>query len=281
MGGRNERADSRREKEGGLTMKKMLFTTFTLIGFGFLVPLVTAQAEEPREQTDQKEKPKAPAEQAMIDALKTKIALAQAKVAELEAKVALEIERLPENAGKRLDEADAWLLKAKETALTEVAKRIDELREEVRSTKEVVTTTPAKARAKIDDLTDRMDRRIEEYKQVVIDTDEAKILKQRYAQLEAQASLLRARLAEKVDETGKSAISHLDMAKAWYAEAMASSAKKRHETLVAITERIEGAKETVKSKRAQAGEAILDLSKRAADLVRGPVDQKPAKEPSN
>ncbi len=268
-------------------MKKMLITTFMLlgfgsfVGFGSLVPLMTARAEEPKEGVDQTEKPKTQAEQAVIDALKTKIALAQAKVAELEAEAALEIEKLPQKAGKALDGADAWLLKAKETALPEAAKRIDELREEVRATKEVVTTTPVKGHAKINDLADRTDRRIEEYKQVIIDTNEAKLLTQRYAQLEAQASLLRARLAEEVDETGKSAISHLDVAKAWYAEASANSAKKWHETLAAITERIEAAKETVKSKRAQADDAILDLSKRAADLVRGPVNEEPAKEPSN
>jgi hypothetical protein len=74
----------------------------------------------------------------------------------------------------------------------------------------------------------------------------------------------RAELAGQADKTGEQAKTYLDKAKAWYANAKANASKKWHDILNATCDRIDTAKQTVKNKRDQAGEAINKLAKRAA-----------------
>jgi len=210
------------------------------------------------------------------DQLKTKIDLAAAKVAALRAQVALEIEKSPERAQQALDDAEARLAaartrleNAKDSASEAASNRIQALREDVKSAKDAVISAPEKARAKVGDLVDKTEDRIQDYKEIALDTDEAKLLKKRYAELQGQASLLKAQLAEKVDATGEKARSYLDRAKAFYADAKANTAKKWHATIDATTTKIDAAKQAIKHKRDQAGAAIKSLTKRAADMVRG------------
>jgi hypothetical protein len=272
------------------TAKQMMLTaTIVLLGVGSaaaVIPFTAAKADAPKTQGDQTQTPQEPkadtqrGEQSLIDALRTRIALAQAQVAELDAKVALEIEKLPDRAAKALDDADARLLKAKETATAEISQRIDELRQDVRAARDAIVSTPAKAQAKLDELVTRTQERIAEYQQVVLETDEAQLLKKRYAELEAQAALLKARLAEKADETGESALSHLDKARAWYAEAKTNTAKKWQEAQSAISDGIDAAKQAIRHRREEAGETIIDLSKRAAELVKGSESEMPPTEPA-
>jgi len=246
-------------------MRRALIATILLLGLGVgqaLVPVATVQAAETAASTTK-------GEQDWLAKLNTKIDLAQAKVAVLRAKIALEIEKSPERAKRALDDAEARLLEAKEEASAEVSKRIDSLLKDVRAARAAVTGAPATARQNVNELVENIEERIQGHGKTVLETDEAKLLKKRYAQLEAQAALLKAQLAEKADKTGKQAISYLDKAKAWYAEAKANASKKWHDTLTATSDRIDAAKETVQNRREKAGEAIVDLAKRAADLVRG------------
>lgn len=254
-------------------MKKTLAISAIILGLGAgqaLVPVTVANATQTAPATTQ-------TDQGWLDKLNTRIDLAQAKVAVLRAQIALEIEKSPERAKQALDDSMAALTKAKDNATEAAGKRIDALREDVRAAQDAIVSAPATARKKVNDAVEATEDRIREYGQVVADTDEAKVLKRRYAQLQAQAALMKAQLAEKADQTGEQAQSYLDKAKSWYTDAKANASKKWHDTLTATTDRIDAAKKTIRDKRHQAGEAISNLAKKAADLVRGDKAGEPAK----
>lgn len=253
-------------------MKKALIVTTMLVSLGagqILLP-VSVNAAEATPVTSQES-------QGWLSKLQTQIDLAQAKVSALRAQIALEIENSPKRAKQALDDAHSALLKAKNTASDKVSKGIDDLHEDISAAQDAVTNAPSKARKKIGEIVDKTEDRIKEYGQVVADTDEAKALKKRYAQLQAQAALMKAQLAEKVDKTGEKAQSHLDKAKFWYANAKANASKKWHDKVNSITDRIDAVKKTIKDKRDHASEAISNLAKKAANLVRGDSSKQPEK----
>ncbi len=260
-------------------MSKIFITSIIVLAIG------AAQAFTPAlhaEESSYAEKSSAEAtdertEKDWLDMLNMRIDLAQAKVATLRAKVALDIEKSNDRAKQALDDAEAGYARAKGAAKSKVSKEIGKLVDNTIAAKNAVTNAPEKAKKKIDELVEQTEDSLQGYSQVALNTDEAKILKKRYAQLEAEAALLKARIAEKADNTGKLTTSYLDEAKNWYAKAKSNTSKKWHQELADLSADIDDAKKTVIHKRDQAADAITDLAERASELVRGSKSEKSTK----
>lgn len=254
-------------------MKKTLIASIIVLGFSATQALVPAsQAQDTVNKTTVEK-----TEKDWFDTLNMRIDLAQAKVAALRAKVALEVEKSNDRAKQALEEAEAGYVKARDAAKSKVSKEVGKLVDDANAAKEAVVNAPAEAKKRIDELVKNTEERLQEYGQVVLDTNEAKLLKKRYAQLEAEAALLKAKVAEKVDDTGKLATSYLDEAKNWYSKAKDNASEKWHQELADLSAGIDDAKKAVTHKRGQAADAITDLAERAADLVRGAKSEKPTK----
>lgn len=259
-------------------MKKVLIASIIILGFGAtqaLVPASQAQDTVSKTTTEKTEKD-------WFGKLNMQIDLAQAKVAALRAKIALEVEKSPERAKQALEDAEAGYVKARDAAVktmseSKAAKQAEKLIDDTIAAKDAVANAPADAKKKIDELVKSTEDQIEEYGQAVLDSDEAQLLQKRYAQLEAEAALLKAKAAEKVDDTGKLATSYLDEAKNWYAKAKDNATEKWHQKLADLSTGIDDAKEVVTHKRGQAADVITNLAEQAADLVRGAKSEEPTK----
>ncbi len=246
-------------------MKKTLIATTMLVGLSTglaLAPASTVFAQETTASTEA-------VQQNWLDALNTRIDLVQTKGALLRAQIALEIEQSPERARQALDDAQVWVSKAKERAATGAKTQIQAMSDDITSARDAIADMPSEARAKIDALTVTTEARLLEYKQGILDTDEAKLLQMRYAQAEAHAALLQAQLAEKMDATGELATAYLDKANAFYQSTKEGASEGWQAGLGEISADIDSAKRLIAEKRDQAGTAITDLATRAARFVKG------------
>jgi hypothetical protein len=73
------------------------------------------------------------------------------------------------------------------------------------------------AKAKLDTLIAHTEERLQTYGTRIREGEEVGLLKKRYAELEARAALLKARLAAEKEATYDQAQAYLDEAKIWYA----------------------------------------------------------------
>ncbi len=246
-------------------MKRTLIATTMLVGVsaGFaLAPATSVYAQETSASTEV-------VQQNWLDALNTRIDLAQAKTALLRAQVALEIEQSPERAQQALDDAQAWVSKAKESAASGTEALLQAMSDDITSARAAIAEVPDEARAKMEALTVTLEARLLEYQQIILDTEEAKLLQMRYAQAEAHAALLQAQLAEKLDDTGELAAAYLDKAQAFYQGTLEGAAEGWQAGLTEISTDIDAAKRLIAEERDQAATAITNLAERAARFVRG------------
>ena len=95
------------------------------------------------------------------------------------------------------------------------------------------------------------------------------LLRKRYAQLEAQPALLKARLAAEKDATYNQAQAYLDEAKAWYVRARGEAEKDVSQGIAVIEKHIDSAKLALNKKAKEARQDITDLLIQAADIVKG------------
>lgn len=239
-------------------MKKTLIATTMLIGLSAGITLAPASAVYAQETSASTEA----VQQNWLDALNTRVDLAQAKAALLRAQIALEIEQSPERAQQALDDAQAWVSNAKDRATTGAKAQMQVMSDDITGARDAIAEMPGEARAKIEALTVTTEARLLEFKQVILDTDEAKLLQTRYAQAEAHAALLQAQLAEKSDATGALATAYLDKAQALYLSAKEGATEGLEVGIVS-------AKQIISEKRDQAGAALANLAERAAEAVRG------------
>jgi len=246
-------------------MKRTLIATTMAIGLGAgfaLAPTSTVFAQTTGAETETVQKD-------WLDEMNTRINLAQAKVALLRARVALQIEKAPEQASQALAEAEAQILGVVETVADATEEQLRALAADIRDVRDTMAATPGAASDKIDDLVVATETRLLEYKQAILETEEAQLLQRRYALIEAQAALLRAQVAEKADETGETAQAHLDNALAWYQSTQKGASEKWQSVMTETADDIEAAKRRIAEERDHAAGAISALAERAADAVRG------------
>ena len=198
----------------------------------------------------------------------TRMALAQAKAAQLKAKIVLEIDKSPEKVKQALRETERYLAEARASASKRTALEIEKLQSQTQETRKTLTGNTKKAKIKLDTLIAHTEELLQAYGTRVRESEEMGLLRKRYAQLEAQASLLKARLATEKEATYEQAHYYLDEAKVWYARAKCEAKEGVDQRIDAIEKQIDDAKLTVKKKAKEARQGITDLLNRAADIVK-------------
>ena len=93
-------------------------------------------------------------------------------------------------------------------------------------------------------------------------------LDEHYAELQAQAALLKAKIAAESKDTYDQAYKNLEEAKRWYKHNNYEATKKLDSTSVEIIEKINEAQEYLKKKKDEAGVLISDIYSKASELVK-------------
>lgn len=194
--------------------------------------------------------------------------LVQAKAAALNARIALEIDKSPERAQQALQDAGNYLQQAKAGAGKTTAEKIAQLQDKVQAAQQAVREGADKAKSRISTLVTSTEERIQAYGKTIRESEEAKLLKERYGQLEAKAALLKVNLAAKTDATGKQAAAYPDESKAWYDSLKPQASQRWHKELTDMLARIDEAKQAVKRKDKQARAKLADLLNRAATMLK-------------
>ena len=202
------------------------------------------------------------------DEAASRYALVQAKAAMLKARIALEIDQSPGKAAQALQEANNALQRAKETASTATVEQITKLHKQAQVAQQAVGQQLGSAKADIVALVTATDARILAYEKRLKDSEEAKLLKKRYAQLEAHAALLKANLATKADVTGEQATAYLNESKAWYDSVKAEASNRGEKELAEMSVRIEEAKQAVARKDKQVRAKLSALLEQAAEMLK-------------
>ncbi|MBW4470464.1 MAG: histidine kinase [Stenomitos rutilans HA7619-LM2] len=169
---------------------------------------------------------------------------------------------------------------------TQLSTQQDELEQEINTGLEGVQEAASTAPAKIREL-------VEDAIVTAQNSEEAALLKKRYAQLQAQAALLRATLAARSESYYDQAQSHLDDAKHWYSQARpkAEAAKGQADQKFAQLEQQIGEAGSALARREREVRNLLSaLLRRASEAVKEedevvdrPTPQLPPvpKDPSN
>jgi len=110
----------------------------------------------------------------------------------LKARIALEIDQSPDKAGQALKEAENALQQAKETASKVTAAQIAKLQKQAQAARQNMSGEVDETKTQVRTLIITTEARIQSYEKRLKDSEEAKLLKKRYAQLEAHAALLKA-----------------------------------------------------------------------------------------
>ena len=197
----------------------------------------------------------------------TRYALTQAKAAALKARVALEIDKSPERAQQALQEAENFLQQAKINAGEATVEQFSQLQNKVQSAQQAIREKSDSAKANISTLVVSIEEQMQSYGKTIQESEEAKLLKRRYIQLEAKAALLKAALAEKTDATGKQAVAYLDESRAWYDNLKAQASQRWEKELTEMSVRIDEAKQAVERKDKQARAKLAELLEKAAQML--------------
>lgn len=197
----------------------------------------------------------------------TRYALTQAKASALKARVALEIDNSPERAQQALQETERFLQQAKINTSEATVEQFTQLQNKVQTAQQAVREKSDSAKSRISTLVVSMEEHTQAYGEIIQKSEEAKLLKRRYVQLEAKAALLKAALAEKTDATGKQAAAYLDESRAWYDSLKVQASQRWEKELTDMSVRIDEAKQAVERKDKQARAKLAELLERAAQMV--------------
>lgn len=198
----------------------------------------------------------------------TRYALVQAKAAALNARIALEIDNSPERAQQALQDAKEYLQQAKDSADKGTAEKIAQLQDKAQAVQQAVREESDNAKSHISALVMSTEERIQAYGKTIQESEEAKLLKKRYGQIEAKAALLKANLAERSDATGKQAAAYLDESKVWYNSLKTQSSQRWENELSDMSARIDEAKQAVERKDKQARAKLAELLEQAAQMLK-------------
>lgn len=209
---------------------------------------------------------------ALKDEAATRYGLVQAKAAALKARIALEIDKSPERAQQALQDAENYLQQAKASASKATAEQITQLQNQAQAAQQAVREEADMAKSRISALVMSTEEHIQAYGKTIQESEEAKLLKKRYGQLEAKAALLKANLAVKTDATGKQAAAYLDESRAWYDSLKSQASQRWDKELTNMSARIDKAKQAVVRKDKQARAKLAELLEQAAAMLK---DEKP------
>jgi hypothetical protein len=198
----------------------------------------------------------------------TRYALVQVKAAALKARIALEIDKSPEKVQQALQDAENYLQQAKASASKATAEQVAQLQGKVQAAQQAVREKTNDAKTRVSDVVVSTEENLQAYGKTIQESDEIKLLKKRYGQLEAQAALLKANLAAKSDATGEQAAAYLDESRAWYDSLKSQTSQSWNKELADMSARIDEAKQAVERKDKQARAKLADLLDRAAAMLK-------------
>ena len=109
-----------------------------------------------------------------------------------------------------------------------------------------------------------------EIKELLNKTEKERVekLDEHYAELQAQAALLKAKLAAESKDTYDQAYNNLEEAKRWYKHNNYEASKMIDSTNQKMIEKINEAQEYLKEKKDEAGVLISDILSKASELVK-------------
>ncbi|MBW2648949.1 MAG: hypothetical protein JRC53_03895 [Deltaproteobacteria bacterium] len=198
----------------------------------------------------------------------THIALVRAKASALEAKIALELEKSPEKTRQAMADVEKYLADAKASASQYTARKISELENEARVTRKAASGSMKETGEKLDDLITHIGNQLQEYSTRTKESEEANLLRKRYAQLEAQAALLKAQLAAWSKATIDESHAYLEEAKIWYGRAQTQGGEAIDKTITDMGNRIDKAKIMQKKKGKDARHKLSELLTHASEIVK-------------
>jgi hypothetical protein len=198
----------------------------------------------------------------------THYALLIAKGAELKAIIALEVDKSPEKASQEIAKAEHAYQQASETANKALAKELFVLKQKAANIKQSVNDHSNASKSQIESLISATEVHMDSYQKTIEQSREADLFKHRYAQLEAQSALLKAKLALYSNETNSIVLSYLEESKGWYNSLKLQTSAQWHNQLSDMTIHIDEAKEFVHRKDVQARTKISALLEQAAVMVK-------------
>ncbi|MBL0710339.1 MAG: hypothetical protein JJV99_04930 [Colwellia sp.] len=198
----------------------------------------------------------------------TRYALVVAKSYELKAIIALEIDKSPEKAHQEMIKAEHAYHQASETASKAIAKQVRQLKQQTTNIKRDILTNSSTSKADIESLISATEVQINTYKETVEQSEEVTLLRKRYAQLEAQSALLKAKLAFHSNEANDIVLSYLNESKSWYTSFKSKSSGELHDKLTQMAVNIDETKKFVHRKDKEARVKISSLLEQAAEMVK-------------
>ncbi|MBL4765226.1 MAG: hypothetical protein JKX67_08105 [Colwellia sp.] len=198
----------------------------------------------------------------------THYALLIAKGAELKAIIALEIDKSPENAYQEIIKAEHAYQQASEAANETLSKEILKLKLKMADVKSSINERSNTSKDQIESLISATETHIDSYKKTIEQSSEANLFKNRYAQIEAQSALLKAKLALYSNEANGIVLSYLEESKGWYNSVRSESSAQWEDELSSMSAHIDEAKDFVHRKDVQARTKISTLLEQAALIIK-------------
>lgn len=195
-------------------------------------------------------------------------ALITAKSSELKAIIALEIDKSPEKAHQEMVKAEESYQQASETASKVLASKITSLKQQAASVKRSIIDNSNSAKSQLESLISATEIEANNYKKAIEDSSESELFKRRYAQLEAQSAILKAKLSLYSNDANSIVLSYLEESKNWYDIIRSQSLTKWHKEEKKMLANIEEAKLFVNRKDTQARNKIATLLEEAAAIVK-------------
>ncbi|MEA2078410.1 MAG: hypothetical protein U9P00_00855 [Pseudomonadota bacterium] len=225
-------------------MKKAIITTFVILSLGVGLPASQVlAAPESGAQASQEN-----AEQGWLEALKTQVALAKAKVSLLQARAELWLEQNQAAALQSLDETRANLDEGWRSADQVTRARITELKLQVDQASKLLREKAQEADVELHAMADRSESALNAaLAQVQARSaalrDEAAT---RYGLVQAKAAALEARIALEIDKSPERAQQALQDAENYLQQAKASASKATAEKIAQLQDKVQAAKQAVR-----------------------------------
>ena len=200
--------------------------------------------------------------------ISTRYALVTAKSHELKAIIALEIDKSPEEAHQEMIKAEQAYHQAGKTASKAIAEQVMKLKQQAANVKSNILTNSSVSKAQIESLISATELQINRYQETVEQSNEARLLRKHYAQLEAQSALLKAKLALYSNEANDAVLSYLNESKSWYSNLKSKSSDELDDKLTDISANIDEAKQFVHRKDKEARTKVSLLLEQAAEMVK-------------
>ena len=199
-----------------------------------------------------------------------KIKLAKVKIALLKAKVAIEIVQSQQTAEKELDSAADLLSDIKSDLINKSHDQIEATKQRIGKAKESIEKKSIYASEDVSTAIEETETLIKEYESKMKDIkkDGEEQFNNYYINLQAQAALLKAKLAAKSKDTYDQAQKNLEEAKKWYKHNNYEASIKLDSATVEMIEKINEAQEYLNEKKDEAGVLISDILLKASELVK-------------